>query len=280
MPDWLSQLLSLLNHPSMRDTILLIVTVILVQSIIVMALRRKRETLDEARRRWISFIQNGSLILILLGLLLIWSPQLSTVALSFAAFAVATVIALKEMILSAVGAVFRTSTRPFDIGDWVEIGPHRGEVVGEGLLSVRLMELGRGPNAYTFTGRMTVVPNSRLLLEPVVNESYRRRFVHHTFTIHTPEGTAPGPVLDLIRERIDDLLYDHWDLATRYHSMVRHKTQTEIAAPDPIICIGTTDLARVTFTITIFCPAPKAGAFESDITDIVLSHVAAGKAPP
>ncbi|MDZ7811403.1 MAG: hypothetical protein U5L11_16880 [Arhodomonas sp.] len=67
-------------------------------------------------------MRNLAVIIAAIGLVLIWLPALHTFALSITAFAVALVIATKELILAS-GTVLRTLSRPFEIGDWWRSGP-------------------------------------------------------------------------------------------------------------------------------------------------------------
>lgn len=81
------------------------------------------------QRQWIIRIKNTSAALVLLALLFIWAPQLHTFAISIAAFAVALVIATKEMIMCFMGAIMRASSQPFNVGEWVTVDGVTGEVV-------------------------------------------------------------------------------------------------------------------------------------------------------
>lgn len=78
-------------------------------------------------------------------------PEIETFALSITAIAVALVIATKELILCVSGALYRASSKAFQIGDWIEIGPHFGEVVDHGIGSTTLQVVSRHDCA--FTGR-------------------------------------------------------------------------------------------------------------------------------
>lgn len=157
----------------------------------------------DTRRRWISVVQNTSILLTVLGLTFIWSPQLSTFALSLTAFAVALVIATKEYLLCVVGAIYRTSSKPFSVGGWVEIHGMRGEVIAEGILTTRLQELGAGSSRFDYTGRILTVPNSVLLSQTVFNESYRKRYLHHQFSVTIESGIDTTPILTALKPRLE-----------------------------------------------------------------------------
>src|SRR5690606_33971720 len=83
----------------------------------------------DVRRRWVVVLRNASVLLLILGLLSIWAEELQTLAVSLIAFAVALVIATKELILCASGAVVRAAGDAYGVGERVEINGLRGEVV-------------------------------------------------------------------------------------------------------------------------------------------------------
>jgi small-conductance mechanosensitive channel len=70
-------------------------------------------------------LMNFILIILLLNFC---SNELQKFAFSIAAFTVAIVLATREFIQCLIGFVYLLSTRPFRVGDWVQIGSHCGEI--------------------------------------------------------------------------------------------------------------------------------------------------------
>ena len=118
----------------------LILTLMAVRVIAGRALRRRDNLTETVARRWSANVRNVLVLVAVIGLIMIWAPQLRTFALSLTAVAVAIVVATKELILCFSGAAFRTFTRAFSVGDIVEIGSSKGEVVDLNLLALRLRE--------------------------------------------------------------------------------------------------------------------------------------------
>ena len=123
------------------------------------------------------------LFVLVVGLVLIWAPQLRTLALSLTAVAVAIVVATKELILCISGSVMRASSRAFSVGDWIEVAGLRGEVTDHSLFVTTLQELGGGGQGWHYTGRTVVVPNSVFLSAPIRNHNLLRSFTFHTFAL-------------------------------------------------------------------------------------------------
>ena len=88
-------------------------------------------------RRSNANVRNG-LLLASVGLMMNWEPQLRTLALSLKAIAVAVVVATRELLLCLSGSALRTFISAYAIGDYVEIGAFKGEVIDISLLATRL----------------------------------------------------------------------------------------------------------------------------------------------
>lgn len=163
-------------------TLSVLVIVLLLRQLVVHSLRASPVPV-ELRRRWTLLIRNISIVVFLAGLGVIWEEQLRTLALSFLAVAAAFVLATKELIACAVGAVVRTSTGHVSLGDRIEVKGMRGDVIDLGLLTTSLAEIGPGPSVHQSTGRIIVIPNSIFLGESIFNESYSDGFVFHSISV-------------------------------------------------------------------------------------------------
>jgi len=155
---------------------LLIIAIVLgIRWIIFRAIRGKPETLSPEQCKWISSTRNIAIIIIFILLLSVWSLKLSRFALSIAVFALAIVIARKELTLCLLSGIYRTITHPFSVGDWIEVGPIRGEVLEEGVINTTLQEiLPRHDTTQNYTGR-TISE----ILSSICLQSLRVPFIHH-----------------------------------------------------------------------------------------------------
>jgi len=110
-------------------------------------------------RRWTARLRNVLILVAIVGLVMIWAPQLRTFALSLTAFAVASVIAMKELIMCFSGSALRTLSRAYSVGDYIEIGGRRGEVMDFNLLVTRLREFEKQERSFNRTGREVILPH-------------------------------------------------------------------------------------------------------------------------
>ncbi|WP_418138617.1 mechanosensitive ion channel domain-containing protein [Marinomonas sp. RS-M-Aa-14] len=105
------------------------------------AIRLHQKLEHDKKRQRINTVDNIFNLLLVVGLVLIWSSELQNIAISIAAFMVALVIATKEFIACIVGAFYRASTRPYQVGDWIRIANYEGEVTDSDWLSTTLFEV-------------------------------------------------------------------------------------------------------------------------------------------
>lgn len=222
-----------------------------------------REGMEESdRRRWLTTTRNVALAFLAVGLIFIWLPQLSTFALSITAFVVAVVIATKELILCLSGLVMRIATRPFEVGDWIEIDGLKGEVIDEGMLGFTLQEIDGTGRSNEFTGRTLVVPNSRLVSTHVVNERFRRRYIHHHFRFIFDRAVDPEEPMALAKAALAERCQPFAEVAQRYWSRIRGRSGVAIPGPEPKVALRTTDLGRPVLEMTVFCPVGEAEGIE------------------
>lgn len=147
-------------------SIALLLALILARLIAGRALQRRDSLTEQVARRWTANVRNLLVLIAVVGLIMIWAPQLRTFALSLTAVAVAIVVATKELLLCLSGAALRTFTRAFTVGDIIEIGSSRGEVLDLNLLAARLQEFEDRAGSITPTGRTIVLPYSLLFSSP------------------------------------------------------------------------------------------------------------------
>ncbi len=137
----------------------------------------------EERRRWIVHVRNILGLATVLGLVGIWADVLRGLALSLLALGVAFVIATKELIQSILGSLVRAATGSFSVGDRIEIGNHRGDVIDQNLITTTILEVGPGRAFHLRTGRLITFANNKILDSFVINESYTKQYVVHAFSI-------------------------------------------------------------------------------------------------
>lgn len=134
---------------------------------------------NENKLRWRAQIRNATIVLVLLGVTLIWAEQLRTFAISIVAIAAAIAVSTKEISACFLGSLVRASGKGFTIGDRVQIGDTRGDVIDIGPMTTSLLEVGVPELIHARTGRVVTLPNSVFLSTSVFNETMAHNFALH-----------------------------------------------------------------------------------------------------
>jgi small-conductance mechanosensitive channel len=255
-------------------SVFLLVTLLTARMFLVRAVRNKSEILSRDQRRWISQIKNGILLLVVIGLILIWAPQLRTLALSLAAVAVALVVATKEMILCLSGAFMRVSTRPFVVGDWITIDNMSGEVIDVNAFTIKLQKLDVVGKSYQLTGPTVEIPNSRLLTSAVENLTLGKSWIYHDVRMVVPALDArPIEHMAILQEIITRRYADLQEQSEIQHARLKRKSGIDLPGIKPDCSLSTTDLGHHVFTAHLFIPTRNAGQFTQQISFEFLSAV-------
>ena len=175
----------LLTDPTFRRVAVAIgyaVVVFVVRTLLNRMIFRSRLS-AQSKLRWRAQVRNATVLAILLGVTLIWAEQLRTLALSVVAIAAAIAISTKEISACLLGSLVRASGRGFEIGDRVQIGEVRGDVIDIGPMTTALLEIGHGETIHGRTGRVVTLPNSVFLTQHIFNETLAHNYVLHVLRV-------------------------------------------------------------------------------------------------
>ncbi len=222
--------------------------------------REKFET--DYRRRMLSNLRNALFFILLFGIALIWAPALRTFALSLTAFTVALILATKELILCLSGATLKATSRSMRVGDWIEIGGFRGEVVDQNVMSTTLQELGKGDEAHEFTGRTVILPNSIFLTTPVHNEQFYKRYLFHRIHMVIESSAPVEDIAQAMTKTINKEMADGLELAKRYRALIEKKAEIALPGATPEYRVTFKDDGKIKITVTAFLPTQDARLIE------------------
>lgn len=266
-----------MNFSLLQDNLFeLIASLVLVTSVIAIRTVVTRTILkgaprSELRRSWVVSVRNASWLIIVLGLAAVWANALESFGTALLAVAVAFVIATKELIQGVLGNFVRATTNMYSIGDRIEVGAHRGDVVDLNLLSTTILEVGPGRTSHLRTGRTVIIPNLKLLDTTVVNESSMNQYVVHSFTVPVSLKhdwkRAEEVLLAAAQDECEPFIEEarvHMEKLEREHGLkrlpLRPRVLLELGQPD-----------RVTLIVRVPAPVGRQGTLEQAILRRYLS---------
>jgi small-conductance mechanosensitive channel len=220
---------------------------------------------SEQRRRWVVNIRNTSILLIGLGLAALWAEAVESFGALVLALGVGFVIATKELLMCVTGSFLRTVADTYSVGDRIEIGNYRGDVIDLNLFTTTLLEVGPGPNLHLRTGRTIVVPNSKLLGDVVVNESFMKQYVVHVFQVPVRLDSdwrrAEAALLEAAEAECASFIGEartYMDSMERSHGLRGLPVQ-------PRTILQLTDPEKATIVVRVPAPVGRQGAIEQAI---------------
>ncbi len=131
----------------------------------------------DARYRVRKFVVFCGYLAILLFLVILFEDRLGRLSFALGVAGAGVAVALRDVLASIAGAFSIGFSRLYTVGDRVQIGDIRGDVIDIGLLRTTLMETGNWVSKDLYNGRIARIPNSTVLKGSVFNYSQGFRFI-------------------------------------------------------------------------------------------------------
>ncbi len=159
----------------------------------------------ERRYRIRKLISFAGYMLALFLLSIIFSERLAGLTVFFGVAGAGVAFALQEVIASVAGWVALSFGRFYHIGDRVQLGGIKGDVIDIGVLRTTLMECGGWINGDQYNGRVVRVANSFIFKEPVYNYSSDFPFLWDEILIPVRYGSNYERARREFQQILDDI---------------------------------------------------------------------------
>ena len=131
----------------------------------------------DARYKVRKFVVFSGYLSILLFLAFVFEDRLGRLSFGIGVVGAGVAVALQDVLASFAGAFSIGFSKLYAVGDRVQIGDTRGDVIDIGLLRTTLMETGSWVSGDLYNGRIVLIPNSVVLKGSVFNYSQGFRFI-------------------------------------------------------------------------------------------------------
>ncbi len=138
-----------------------------------------------------------------LGLGQIWLETIGNLGTFLGLLTAGLAIALKDLVTNLAGWVFILLRHPFRVGDRIQIGEHKGDVVDIRLFQFTLLEVGNWVHADQSTGRIIHVPNAQVFTVPVANYTDEFEYVWHELPVLVTFESDWRRAKDVLQEILD-----------------------------------------------------------------------------
>jgi small-conductance mechanosensitive channel len=151
-------------------------------TLIIRLINRKIQDLRR-RHTWRKITRYTTVLLILAIAVLFWLEGVKQVGVVISIIGAGLVVALQDVILCFLGWVLIIFKRPFTVGDRIELGAVKGDVIDVRMFQTALLEVGNWVDADQSTGRVVHVPNSSVFRERVFNYTKGFEFIWNEIKI-------------------------------------------------------------------------------------------------
>jgi len=228
-------------------------------------IRRNEQLSSEVQQRWLMRLRNGAVLVVVLCVALIWAEEFRLLLIALLALAVALVIAMRELLRCLCGSMVKSFSRSFRIGDRIEIGSYRGDVIEHNALTTTLLEIGLGGQGQQHTGRTVVLPNSLLLAKPVTNASHTHGFVLHVFAVPCEDRDrweeGQRDLLAVAEEECRPFLEE----ARRHFRRLGERQGIPTLSVEPRVTVQVLKGGEIELQVYIAVPVRSSGRIEQDI---------------
>jgi small-conductance mechanosensitive channel len=166
----------------------------------------------DERYRVRKFVVFSGYIAILLFVSILFEDRLGRLSFALGVAGAGVAVALQDVLASIAGAFSIGFSKLYTVGDRVQIGDTRGDVIDIGLLRTTLMEVGSWVGRDLYSGRIVRIPNNAVLKNSVFNYSQGFRFIWDqikvVLTIASDAGAARAMLLRVAHQVIGEYLVE------------------------------------------------------------------------
>ncbi|GGW87742.1 mechanosensitive ion channel family protein [Alteromonas halophila] len=248
----------------LATSVILVMALYLVKRGLLRLIRKISSQRGEDRRNQLNILEQLGNAFIIIGLMMLWSSEIQSLAISIAAFMVAIVLATREFIQCFLGFIYYLGARPFRVGDWIQMNQVVGEVVEMDWAKTTMLEV--DPHTFNYTGKHVYFPNSQLVTQSIKNLNFMRRYRLHKFSIVNEPTVNAYRLLPAFIARAQAHCEYFRDVAERYKALIERHLEQEFIEIDPEVEVSTNELAKVVIRISLFCPTAEAYELEQKIS--------------
>jgi len=165
---------------------------------------------------------------------LVFSDKLGGFTVAFGVAGAGVAFALQEVIASVAGWMAVSFGGFYKVGDRVQLGGIKGDVIDIGVLRTTIMQIGEWVNGDQYNGRIVRVANSFVFKEPVFNYSAEFPFLWDEIMVPIKYGSDYRVARELIERVAEEVVGDYARLAEQAWIPITRRYLIEPASVRPV----------------------------------------------
>jgi small-conductance mechanosensitive channel len=208
----------------------------------------------------------------LLFLAVLFEDRLGRLSFALGVAGAGVAVALQDLLASIAGAFSIGFSKLYVVGDRVQIGETRGDVIDIGLLRTTLMEVGSWVGRDLYSGRIVRIPNNAVLKGSVFNYSQGFRFIWDqikvVFTITSDATLARATLLRVANDVIGEYLVE----AQNSWNAVSDDYRSENPSIEPVVAL-VVNAASLEFTVNYVVDYTKRSEMQDRLFTKIVDEV-------
>lgn len=186
-------------------TVLVFLLLWVVKRINLVIINKANKRLDDPKKRYqtkkiFDYIYRVILVIVLMA---VWEESLPNMLTVFGLFTAGLTVALKEPLVNMVGGLVILLTTPFKVGDRIQIGPYRGDIIDTSLFDISILEVDNQTSGGQSTGRIVKIPCSQIFVQPLANYEEGFKYVWNELSVHLTLNSNWKRAKDILSEVVE-----------------------------------------------------------------------------
>src|SRR5271168_682856 len=225
----------------------------------------------DARYKVRKFVVFSGYVATLLFLAILFEDRLGR--LSFAIGVAGVAVALQDVLASIAGAFSIGFSKLYFVGDRVQIGETRGDVVDIGLLRTTLMEVGSWVGRDLYSGRVVRIPNNTVLKSAVFNYSQGFRFIWDQIKVVLSSSSDAALAREMLLRAANEAIGDYMIEAKNSWKAVSDEFRSENPPLEPVVALAV-NAGALEFTVNYVVDYTKRTAMQDRLFTKIVEEVA------
>ena len=153
----------------------------------------------------------------------LWISNFQSIVTFLGLLSAGIAIALRDVFMNIAGWAYIYIRKPFDVGDRIQIGKVKGDVIDLRLFQFSLLEIGNWVDADQSTGRVIHVPNLKVFLKAQANYSLGFNYIWNEQVIYITLDSDYKRAKSILLEILDANLGDDLKLAEAEFKKARNR---------------------------------------------------------
>jgi small-conductance mechanosensitive channel len=229
---------------------------------------------DDAMKRVYHWRKTVQYTLVFIGLLLIgniWISNFQSITTFLGLLSAGIAIALKDIFVNIAGWLFIYWRKPFDVGDRIQIGDYKGDVVDLRLFQFSLLEVGNWVDAEQSTGRIVHVPNGKVFIDPQANYSQGFDYIWNEQQIYLSLDSDYKKAQRILKEIMTELMQDSFKSIERAILKAHKEHFIHFGQFTPTVYSKIQERG-IQLSLRYLCHPRKRRVYEHQITEAILDR--------